>query len=283
MVLVTMVWAGLFPTGKLALRSVPPFTFTAIRMVMGSILLFIFLQRDPLGKVAWTPKLISSFLFLGFTGYLTSLGLSYYGLQYTTATNAALLSAVQPVVIALMAALFLRERLSGRALLGIGLSMLGVGVIVTQGSWSVIIQNQYNSGDLLILGALISWGIYTIYGRWLMQDVSPLAATTYAYVVGAVFLLLGSALMEWDTWVPTDTTLESWLAIAYQSTLGTLAHFWFYSAIATIGPSRAGVFLNLVPVMAIAIAYLFLHEQLTLFHFVGGTIVIGGVLVATRQ
>src|SRR5712692_6328587 len=54
----------------------------------------------------------------------------------------------------------------------------------------------------------------------------PLAATTYAYMAGAFFLVLGSGFTEWGTWTPTDTTLASWLAIAYQSTLGTLAHFW---------------------------------------------------------
>ena len=283
LVLVTLVWAGLFPTGKVALRSVPPLTIAAIRMVVGSILLFVYLRRDPFGKVAWSPQLVGSFLFLGFTGYFVSTGGSYYGLRQTTVTNAALLGAAQPASMALLAALFLKERLSARTLLGIGLSMLGVGVIVTRGSWAVIAQSQYNPGDLLLLGTLLSWGIYTIYGRRLMQRISPLAATTYAYMAGAFFLLLSSGLTEWRAWTLTDTTLESWLAIAYQSTLGTLAHFWYYDAIATIGPSRAGVFLNLVPVVTTVIACIFLHEQLTLSHLVGGAIVIGSVVVATRQ
>ena len=281
--LVTIVWAGLMPTGKVALRSVPPLTIAAIRMVIGSLLLRIYLRRDPFGKVAWSPQLVGSFLFLGFTGYFVSTGGSYYGLRQTTVTNAALLGAAQPVSIALLAALFLKERLSAKTLLGIGLSVLGVGIIVTRGSWAVIRASQYNPGDLLLLGTLLSWGIYTIHGRQLMQRISPLAATTYAYMAGAFFLVLGSGFTEWGTWTPTDTTLASWLAIAYQSTLGTLAHFWFYAAIAVIGPSRAGVFLNFVPVMAIAIAYLFLHEPLTVPHLVGGAIVISGIVVATRR
>jgi drug/metabolite transporter (DMT)-like permease len=284
LVLVTLVWAGLLPTGKVALQSVPPLTIAAIRMVIGSILLFVYLRRDPSGKgVAWSPQVVGSFLFLGFIGYFVSTGGSYYGLRQTTVTNAALLGAAQPVSLALLAALVLKERLSARTIVGIGLSVLGVGVIVTRGSWAVLAQSQYNPGDLVLLGTLLSWGIYTIYGRHLMQRISPLAATTYAYMAGAFFLVLGSSLTEWTAWTLTDTTLESWLAIAYQSTLGTLAHFWYYDAIATIGPSRAGVFLNLVPVMTAAVAWVFLHEQLTLAHLVGGAIVIGGVVVATRR
>ncbi|MBI3302598.1 MAG: DMT family transporter [Deltaproteobacteria bacterium] len=281
--LVTLVWAGLLPTGKVALRSVPPLTIAAIRMTIGSLLLRIYLRRDPFGKVAWSPRLVGSVLFLGFTGYFVSTGGSYYGLRQTTVTNAALLSTASPAVIALLAAAFLQERLPARTLLGIGLSVLGVGIIVTRGSWAVITESQYNPGDLLLLGTMLSWGIYTIYGRQLMQRISPLAATTYTYMAGAFFLVVASGLIEWEKWTLADTTLSSWLAIAYQTTLGTFAHFWFYDAVATIGPSRASVFLNLVPVMAIALAYVFLHEPLTVPHLVGGAIVIGGIIVATRR
>lgn len=281
--LVTVVWAGLFPTGKVALRSVPPLTIATIRMVLGSLFLFMYLQRDPSHKVTWSPQLVGSFLFLGFTGYFVSTGGSYLGLQRTTATNAALLNAASPVSLALLSVLFLKERLPLRTLVGILLSVLGVGVIVTRGSWTVITHSQYNPGDLILLGTMFSWGIYTIYGRQLMQRISPLAATTYTYIGGAFFLTLASGLTEWHTWTPAETTLASWLAIAYQTSLGTLAHFWFYEAVATIGPSRAGVFLNLVPVMAIAIAYVFLHEPLTISHLIGGAIVIGGIAIATRR
>jgi drug/metabolite transporter (DMT)-like permease len=79
------------------------------------------------------------------------------------------------------------------------------------------------------------------------------------------------------------TTWPSWIAIVYQIILGTFAHFWFYDAVAVIGPSRAGIFLNLVPVMAIVIAYVFLHEPVTIPHLIGGAIVISGILVATRR
>jgi drug/metabolite transporter (DMT)-like permease len=258
-------------------------TIAAIRMVIGSLLLFFSLRRNQSGETPWSPQLIGSFLFLGFTGYFASTGGSYYGLRQTTVTNAALLNAASPVFLALLSAVFLRERFSARTLAGIALSMVGVGVIITRGSWAVIVQSQYNPGDLLLLGTMLSWSIYTIYGRRLMQRISPLAATTYAYIAGACWLVLASGLLEWDNWSLTDTTLASWLAIGYQSTLGTLAHFWFYDVVATIGPSRAGVFLNLVPVMAIAIAYVFLHEPLTVPHLIGGAIVIGGIVVASRR
>ncbi len=286
MILTALVWAGLFPTGKVALRSIPPFPFAAIRLTIGAALLFLYLHRKNDAQempVNWTPRLVGSFLFLGFTGYLLSVGGSYQGLRLTTATNAALLNAASPIAIALLAAIFLREKMSAKMLLGIVISIVGVGVIVTRGSWQVITASAYNPGDLIIVATLFAWGIYTTYGRHLMQVVSPLAATTYAYIAGATYLLIACWLTEWEGWQVAETRWDSWLAVAYQSTLGTFAHFWYYQAVEILGPSRAGVFINLVPVMAIGIAYVFLDEALTLPHLVGGLIVLVGVGVAARR
>jgi drug/metabolite transporter (DMT)-like permease len=283
LMLVTVVWAGLMPTGKVALQSMPPLTIGAIRMTLGSLLLLLYARRGSAGTVIWTPQLVLTFLFLGFAGYLVGVGCSYYGLRLTTVTNAALLNAASPVSLALLSIIFLKERLSSRAILGIVLSVVGVGIIVTRGSLAVVAESQYNPGDLILLGTQVSWGVYTIYGRHLMHRISPLAATTYTYMGGAFWLILASIVFECHQVRLMEVSLASWLAIAYQTVLGTFAHFWFYDAVAAIGASRAGIFLNLVPVMAIAIAYFFLHEPLTLPHVIGGVVVISGILVATRR
>ncbi len=286
MLLTALVWAGLFPTGKVALRTIPPFTFAAIRLIVGAILLFVYLQRrtgSTEESLSWTPRLIASFCFLGFTGYMLSVGGSYQGLRLTTATSAALLNAASPIAIALLAAVFLKERLSAQMLLGISISTLGVIVIVARGSWQVILEQNYNLGDLIIIATLFAWGTYTIYGRHLMRSVSPLAATTYAYIAGASFLAISSWYWEWESLKLSGVSTESWLAVAYQSTLGTFAHFWYYQAVDILGPSRAGVFINLVPVLAIIIAYFVLDESLTGPHVFGGIVVLIGVAVAARR
>ena len=283
LILVTFVWAGLMPTGKIALQSLPPLTIGAIRLTVGTCLLLLYMGRNPAHRVQWNSSLIGSFLLLGFTGYLVGVGCSYYGLQLTTVTNAALLNAASPVTLAMLSFIFLKERLAQRAIAGIALSVIGVSIIVTRGSWEVVRDSQYNLGDLILLATQVSWGAYTIYGRQLMLRISPLAATTYAYLAGALWLILGCWLLERQQWNFAETTWPSWIAIAYQTVLGTFAHFWFYDAVSTIGPSRAGIFLNLVPVMAIGIAYMFLGEIITIPHLIGGAVVLSGILVATRR
>ena len=280
--LVTMVWAGLMPTGKIALRGVPPMTIAAIRMVIGSSLLSLYLRRDS-RPIPWSPRLVAGILALGFCGYLVSTGGSYYGLRLTTVTNAALLNAASPVSLALLSVVILKERLPSRSVVGILLSVIGVAVIITRGSWEVVSHSQYNRGDIILLSTQLSWSLYSIYGRRLMEYVSPLAATTFTYMAGGFWLILGSCFFERGQWHFADVSWASWAAIAYQSTLGSFAHFWFYDAIAVVGPSRAGIFLNLVPVMAIGIAYFILGEPVTSSHLIGGAIVISGILVATRR
>ena len=280
--LVTMVWAGLMPTGKIILQGLPPLTIAAIRMTVGTLLLSFYLRRES-RPIPWSPKLVVAFLLLGFIGFVFSTGGSYYGLRLTTATNAALLNASSPVTLALLSVLILKERLPRRSVLGIILSVIGVGVIITRGSWQVIAQSQYNRGDLILLCTQTSWGLYTIYGRRLMESVSPLAATTFAYMAGGLWLILGSCLFEQGQWRFAEVSWPSWIALVYQCILGSFAHFWFYDAVSVLGPSRAGVFLNLVPVMAIVISSTLLDEPLLPSHFIGGAIVISGILVATRR
>ena len=285
MTCVTVVWSGLFPTGKIALQSIPPFTFSATRLVIGSLLLYSYMRftsTDANTRINWTPRLVSSFLFLGFCGYLISVSGSYLGLRLTTATNAALLNTASPVIIAILATLFLKEKLSTLTVLGISLSVMGVGIIIARGSWQVLLNSEYNTGDLIIVGSLFGWGTYTTFGRHIMQTVPPLVTTTYAYIAGAFFVVLASLYTEWGVWQPADTPLPAWGALAYQSILGTLSHLGFYHAVSILGPSRAGIFINLVPVMAIGLAYVLLDEVVTIAHLVGGLVVIGGVAVTTR-
>ena len=116
--LVTLVWAGLMPTGKIALQSVPPLTIGAIRLTIGSCLLRLYMGRNPAHHVQWGSPMIGSFALLGLVGYLIGVGCSYYGLRLTTVTNAALLNAAAPVSLALLSFVFLKERLSARATTG---------------------------------------------------------------------------------------------------------------------------------------------------------------------
>ncbi len=159
-ILTTLVWAGRFPTGKIALRGTPP--FYVCRHAPGHW------PGVPFYSISSTrarrkrdrqlaPRPVGRFLLLGFTGSPLSVGGSYQGLRLTTATNAALLNAASPIAIALLAVLFLREKMSAKMLPGIVISIVGVGVIVSRGSWQVVTAGaepgrSYYCGHTVCLG-----------------------------------------------------------------------------------------------------------------------------------
>jgi drug/metabolite transporter (DMT)-like permease len=100
---------------------------------------------------------------------MVSTGGSYYGLRLTTVTNAALLNAASPISLALLSVVILKERLPSRSVVGILLSVIGVAVIITRGSWEVVSHSQYNLGDIILLSTQLNWSLYSIFGRRLMD------------------------------------------------------------------------------------------------------------------
>lgn len=134
-----------------------------------------------------------------------------------------------------------------------------------------------------MLGCVASWVVYTLTGKRVMQEISPLVATTYACLFGTAALLiaaLGEGIMQ--TW--TQVAPAAWLGVLYLGMLGTAAGFlWYYEGVKAIGSAQASIFINLVPMFAIAFATVFLGEPITLPLLVGGALVVTGVYLTNRS
>jgi drug/metabolite transporter (DMT)-like permease len=206
----------------------------------------------------------------------------FSGLKTVEAGRAALIIALNPVAIALGATLFLNDPLRPRQGLGIGLSLIGAGVVISGGNPLALLRGQVGRGELLILGCVVSWMIYTLLGKRVMRKLSPFAATTYACGVGAL-LLLGPALGDGLLTVIPTASPTAWASILYLGILGSAVGFsWYYDGLRQIGPAQAGVFINLVPVFAILLAAIVLKETPTPALLVGGLLVMAGVVLTNR-
>jgi drug/metabolite transporter (DMT)-like permease len=223
-----------------------------------------------------------SILGLGLTGILAYNVFFFSGLKTVEAGRAALIIALNPVAIALGATLFLNDPLRPRQGLGIGLSLIGAGVVISGGNPLALLRGQVGRGELLILGCVVSWMIYTLLGKRVMRKLSPFAATTYACGVGAL-LLLGPALGDGLLTVIPTASPTAWASILYLGILGSAVGFsWYYDGLRQIGPAQAGVFINLVPVFAILLAAIVLKETPTPALLVGGLLVMAGVVLTNR-
>lgn len=282
LLVVALIWAGNFPLAKLGLAELGPLTLASLRALIAAPLLLLAsrLLEGPLPPLR--RRDLIAVIVLGVTGFVGNSTLWYTGMRFTTPANAGILGAAAPVVVALAASAWLRERLSPVNLAGITLTMAAVVLTIAQGSVQVLLTLSANRGDVIILVSQLLWVAYTLYSRANRSGLSPLQMLAGAHLVAAG-LLLPLALLE-RPWQSLGGA--SWVAVVvvlYSALLGTPAHLAFYQAVRTVGPGRAAVFTNLIPFLVLGLSWLMVGEPIRWYHWLGAGGVIAGVALTTRR
>jgi drug/metabolite transporter (DMT)-like permease len=280
--LISLIWAGNFIAGKVALQVVGPITLTALRAVIATVVLLWYVRFTHQTWPSVSAADVRIFLILALTGLVTNTTLWYYGLRHTLAINAAILGAMGPVFVALLSATWLRERLTSLNLLGIMVSSAGVVLTVTRGSLRVLLDLDLHRGDFVILGSQTLWAVYSVYARQVSRQFSPTVITAGTYIVSATFLVPLS-LVERPWAALPHVTLTTVLAILYAAILVTLSHIWFYWGLRVVPAPVAAHTVNLIPFQVLAVSWLLLGEAVTWAHVLGALVVIAGVALATRR
>ena len=144
-------------------------------------------------------------------------------------------------------------------------------------------ERSVGAGELFITGAAFVWVVYSLLGRFAVRGLSALATTTYAALWGTLLLAVPAAYQA-ATLPFVCPDAKSWLAMIYLGALGTaLAYVWYYQGVVAIGPARAAVFTNLVPVFAVLLGVLLLGEEILASTLIGGVLVILGVSLVNRN
>jgi len=282
LLLIVVLWGSYPATAKLALRDMPPVVLVAIRCAIASAFLVVLLAREG----AWTirevtPAALRAFAVLALTGIVGSTQLTYLSLYYTTAGNVVILGVAMPVMVALGARVYLGERLTRVQWLGVALSASGVLLVITRGRLANLRIEELQVGDFINLAAMIGWSAYTVYGKRVLATYSPMLATTAAYLLGTL-VLVPLALVTAPLFpAPRLGSAVAWLVILYQALLGAVAHVWWYRAVHVVGPSMAAGFMNLQPVVGLALAAVLLGEGIGVWQIAGGVLVLGGVALTT--
>jgi drug/metabolite transporter (DMT)-like permease len=277
LILTAIFWGGTFVAGRIIAQGAGPFAAACLRFIFASLFLVILTRRFE-GRI---PRLAREQVFaaflLGMTGVFAYNVLFFYGLKTVTASRTSLIIATNPVFISLCAAMFFQERLDGRKILGILLSVTGAATVISRGAPWQVVGGALGWGELAIFGCVLSWVAYSLIGKKIMKGLPPMAAVTYSCLIGAAALTI-PAYMEGMTSQMRTYSVEIWLAIFYLALFGSALGFsWYYQGIQAIGPSRAGVFINLVPVSAVFLAWLLLHEVIHLSLILGTVLVTAGV------
>jgi drug/metabolite transporter (DMT)-like permease len=185
--------------------------------------------------------------------------------------------AINPIFIAVFASLFFQERLGLIKSLGVPVSVVGAVITISRGDVAGLLGGALTWGDVMIFGCVLSWVAFSLVGKKVIAHISPLAAITYASTLGALLLLI-PAVMDGIFENFYSYLFLDWGNILFLGIFATALGFvWFYQGIEKIGATRAGLFINLVPICAIVIAFFILGEPVTVSLLVGTALVLFGV------
>jgi drug/metabolite transporter (DMT)-like permease len=287
LIAVAFLWGGTFIAGRIAAQFLSPLTGAALRFAFATLCFVALLTITKSWQKISLPTL----------GIITLMGLSgvaaynyffFQGLSHIPASRAALVIATNPICSLIAAHFFYKEPLSRRSILGIIIALCGAIVVITQGQLDHLWNGTLGMGEVIIFGCVISWVTYTMLSKKIMGDkiigaVSPLIASSYSVMMGCTVLIALAFAQNGTAQVMQEMIalpFKAWVALAFLGIFGTVIGFkWFLDGVNVIGPAKAAIFINLVPVFAVVLGITILGESLNLATFLGGMCVIGGIAI----
>ena len=270
-------WGANFILGGYVIHDLPPLWAAAIRFVLGAMLMFAIVGVKRENLFAPLRKNIGIYVMLGVVGVVGFNLFFFYALRYTSANNAALIMATNPLLTTLLAAAMLGERPGMRHLIALPVALAGVTVVITHGKLNSLLALRLSIGDVLMLCADIFWALYNVLCRRYMPQASPLVNTTWIIAAGAAVLLC-VALGSGDQLAAIGA--KATVSMAVMAIGGTVLAYLFWSmGIARLGAARAAIFLNLIPVFAMLLGVL-IEDMPTAPQLAGGLLVLGGVTIS---
>jgi drug/metabolite transporter (DMT)-like permease len=279
--LAIFTWATNMTLGRWLRDDIGPLTLAAARFLIASACFMVLLQRQPLeerrlGQDRWL------LLGMALSGVAIFVPTLYFGVRLTTVVNATLINGTGPLITGVLAALLIRESMSRRQIGGALASLVGVFVLISGGRLFFWQGMQINVGDLIVLGTVVLWGLYSVLGRQVMRRRSALSTTAFSAFLGLPWLLLAAA-WELRTFA---VDVRPWLVLVvlYIGVAPTVIGFLSWNAgVRRLGPGGAMVFYNTLPLYGALLGYLFLGEPIGWIHLLGGALIIGGGLWAARE
>ncbi len=278
LIAMAVIWGVNFSVMKYGTQVLEPLAFNALRMSIGCLVLFGVAYARPGRRVS--PADRNKLMLLGVLGHCVYQILFIHGVALTRAGTASLVIAASPAMVAIVARGFGHERLPGRAVAGIALSISGV-ILVVSGSIAAD-GTAHLVGDLMILVAVVAWAFYTTMLLPLTRRVDSVQVAAWTLIGGVMPLLVvaAPALARTDWGAVTPLT---WGAVAYAGILAmVVAYLIWYRGVNEIGPTRTAMFGNLQPIVAVLVAWVVLGEVPTIFQGAGAASVIGGLYLARR-
>ena len=284
LILTTLFWSGNFIVGKAAsLFEIPPFTLNFYRWTFAWLILAPFTLPEIIRKKNYILENIKLITILGITSITIFNSIVYYSLNFTQVISGVLMISTIPVMIIIFCWLFKIEKTNVYQILGVIFSLLGVVVIITKADLNILLNLNFNKGDLWMVVAMFSWAMYSALLRKKKFELSQLSLLQMIISAGLLFLL-PAYLIELTLGYRVDIDLPFALTLTYVVLFPGLASFIFWiKGISIIGSNRSGIFLHLMPIFSTILAIIIFKEKFMIYHLFGATLIITGIILSSKK
>jgi drug/metabolite transporter (DMT)-like permease len=273
------IWGGMYVVSKIVLDIIPPFALITTRLILGGLTLFVILRlRGPI-KIA--KRDLWHVFAVGSIGYGMSLGLQFVGTKLSTAANGSLVTSATPAFVLIFAHRLLGERITRWRFLALLVSTIGVLAVVDPRS--ATLKTSLFWGNMALLGAALTWALYSVLIRVVTRDLDVLTVSLIAFL-GGLPIAIPAGVAELVTHGAGPITLWVVMGVLFLGIICTaLAMYLWNNAFALIDANRASLTFFAQPVVGTLLGWLFLGETITPLFIFGGLLIALGLILASRQ
>jgi drug/metabolite transporter (DMT)-like permease len=281
-IIATLLWSGNFIIARKVSNSISPISLAFFRWTCASLVLFPFAYKQVIAEWSHLKANWKILTWLALTGIALFNTFVYVAGHNTSAINMALIGTTSsPIFATAMAVIFLKERLGFYRIIGMVICILGIVLLISKGSWEVLLSFKFSSGDAWILAGAFAFAIYNILVRKKPVTISALSFLLVIFVLGALMLFPFFILEQSIVKAPTNWSPTLFGSILYLGIGTSVLAFWCWNlAISKLGAGRTVLFGNLIPIFSTLEAILILGETVTPIHFYSGILVISGLVIA---
>ena len=284
LVLATFCWSGNFIVGKFAtVYEIPPLTLNVFRWISVWFILIPFTYKEIFKNLSYIKKNWLVISFMGVITISTFNSVVYFALNYTQVINAVLMLSAIPAATIVLSSLMKIEKTNIFQLLGLVLSIIGIGSIISNGDIQKIISLDFNKGDMWMLVCVITWSLYSTLLKKNNFKLSQFTLIQLMVSVGILFLI-PQFFYEKSIGLELNLDKNFFLILIYVAIFPAIAAYYFWQkGIEIIGPNRASMFIQLMPLFSAVMAIIIFKEKFELYHFVGAIFILSGIYLSNRK
>ena len=284
LVCASLFWSGNFIIGKFAfLTDIPPLSLVFYRWLLVWIILLPFTFKEIIKYKNTIIKNLPVLFFLG----LTSVGLfnsfTYLSLMYTQVINATLFNTAIPAIIILICFLFKIESTNKFQIIGLIVSIIGIISIITKLDLDILLSLDFNKGDLIMIGGVLSWGIYSSLLKK-KNFTLPLLTLVHMICTFGLICVTPQYIYELSQGYIIKFDINLFYTLIFLAIFPSIGSYYCWAgAVSIIGANRAGISLSLIPLFSSIFAIIFFKEQFQFFHLIGAILIIIGLFFSNKQ